>query len=150
MAQTAQDNKFTIIGAVASYFTGNYGFVTAGMAADAQGKAVKAQNYQLEVAQRQEKMSARDREIARRKRLLQEVARRNVMASGVDPFTGSYMNLVNTDRADFQADILANEAMTASRVGSLQQQQRTNVAAGNTRTAGTLIGEYADYRQREG
>ena len=92
-----------------------------GTAAYGQYQAGKAQQYEYQRQAEQEKVSARDREIERRNRLLQALAQRNVSsAAGGASLEGSPIALINRDVREFSLESLSSEATTASRVAGLR------------------------------
>ncbi len=145
----AQDNKYTIAGGVAAYFTGNAGFLTAGAAADASRHSAKAQQIQIQQQAKEEEISAKDQEIQRRKRIMSVLALQNVAgaASGTESFSGSNRNLINESRNIFQGDQLRAGAMNrlrqtgySSRISNSQRNTKIN-------TTSSLIGEYNNYQK---
>lgn len=106
-----------------------------------QVQAGKAQAYQYKAEAQQAKMQARDAEIARRQKLLQAMAERQVAtAAGGATLEGTPGVLINESERQANLDALSLEGMTASRVSAL------NAAARNARTTAN-IGAFATIAQ---
>lgn len=98
-----------------------------------QVQAGKAQAYQYKAEAQQAKMQARDAEIARRQKLLQAMAERQVAtAAGGATLEGTPGVLINESERQANLDALSLEGMTASRVSAL------NAAARNARTIANI------------
>lgn len=103
-----------------------------------QVQAGRAQAYQYKAEAQQAKMQARDAEIARRQKLLQAMAERQVAtAAGGATLEGTPGVLINESERQANLDALSLEGMTAARVKTL------NTAARNARTVAN-IGAAAD------
>jgi hypothetical protein len=103
--------------------TAAYGTVQAG----------KAQAYQYKAEANQAKMQARDVEIARRQKLLQALAERQVAtAAGGATLEGTPGVLINESQRQANLDALSLEGMTASKISTL------NAAARNARTVANI------------
>jgi uncharacterized membrane protein YgcG len=106
-----------------------------------QVQAGKAQAYQYKAEAQQAKTQARDAEIARRQKLLQALAERQVAtAAGGATLEGTPGVLINESERQANLDALSLEGMTASRVSAL------NAAARNARTTAN-IGAFATIAQ---
>jgi len=113
----------TLFFIAASTATAAYGTVQAG----------KAQAYQYKAEANQAKMQARDVEIARRQKLLQALAERQVAtAAGGATLEGTPGVLINASEQAANMDALSLEGMTAARVSTL------NAAARNARTTANI------------
>lgn len=106
-----------------------------------QVQAGKAQAFQYKAEAQQAKTQARDAEIARRQKLLQALAERQVAtAAGGATLEGTPGVLINESERQANLDALSLEGMTASRVSAL------NAAARNARTTAN-IGAFATIAQ---
>ena len=113
----------TLFFIAASTATAAYGTVQAG----------KAQSYQYKAEANQAKMQARDVEIARRQKLLQALAERQVAtAAGGATLEGTPGVLINESQRQANLDALSLEGMTASKISTL------NAAARNARTVANI------------
>lgn len=107
--------------------------VAASTAAYGTVQAGRAQAFQYKAEAQQAKMQARDVEIARRQKLLQALAERQVAtAAGGATLEGSPMAIINESERQANLDRLALEGMTASKVSTL------NAAARNARTVANI------------
>lgn len=98
-----------------------------------QVQAGKAQAYQYKAEAQQAKTQARDAEIARRQKLLQAMAERQVAtAAGGATLEGTPGVLINESERQANLDALSLEGMTASKVATLK------AAARNARTVANL------------
>ena len=110
-------------------------FVASAAATSAYGtvQAGKAQAYQYKAEANQAKMQARDMEIARRQKLLQALANRQVVtAAGGATLEGTPGVLITASEQAANMDALSLEGMTASRVANL------NAAARNARMTANI------------
>jgi hypothetical protein len=148
VAKFASDNPYLIAGIAAGVATGG---LTTGLALASTGATVQAQMHagkQAEIdakmANEEETFAAKDREIARRKRLLQTVAAQNVSAAagGIAAYEGSSANIMEVSRREARGERLSDVAMTTAR-----KRSRTGIARGARTSARisagtTLIGAY--------
>lgn len=105
----------------------------AGASAYASYEGGKAQKYEYQSRAEEEKLAARDREIARRNKLLKSLAERNVAsAAGGTALEGTDIALINRDLSEYSLESLSSEAMTAKRVSSLK------AAGKNAKRLGTI------------
>lgn len=105
----------------------------AGAQAYNQYQGAKQQAYEYEAEKERTKLTARDKEIERRDRLLKALAARSVQA-GASPTTleGTPLALINADMKRAARDDQTAAAETAARIGSL------DAAARNTRRMGKI------------
>jgi hypothetical protein len=162
VAKFASDNPYLIAGIAAGVATGgittaatattaastsyatalSYGL--AGATIQAQAHVGKQAEIDAKIANEEETFAAKDREIARRKRLLQTVAAQNVSAAagGIEAYTGSSANIMEVSRREARGERLSDVAMTTAR-----KRSRTGIARGARTSARisagtTLIGAY--------
>lgn len=111
-------------------------------------ESAKAAQYEYKARADEEKMSARDREIARRDKLLKALAQRNVAAAaGGTSLEGTPVALAMSDLNQYSLESLSSEAMTAARVSSLnaagknvRRIARINIAADLAGAASSMMG----------
>lgn len=118
----------------------------AGSAVAAYGsyEAGKAQQYEYKRQAEQEKLSARDREIERRGRLLKALSQRTVAAaSGGAALEGSPTALINRDFREYSLESQSSAATSASNQAGLR------AAGSNARRLGTInaVGNLLDFGQ---
>ncbi len=126
MAKTVGANKGLIVGAVASYYSGNPSYATAGYQYDQSVQQTKEQEIDLKITQEEEAIAANDSEIQRRRRILEILALQNVgaAAGGVAAYEGSNRNLMIQSEKYFQGDQLYANAMTRMRIGGQNARMR--------------------------
>jgi hypothetical protein len=115
---------------------------TAALATAAYGsyQGGRAQAFQYKAEAEQAKTSARDAEIARRQKLLQVLAERQVAtAAGGATLEGTPGTIINASEQAANMDALSLEGMTASRVSSLNAAARNARTVANINAASNLI-----------
>lgn len=112
----------------------------AATAAYASYEGGKAQKYEYQSRAEEEKLAARDREIARRNKLLKSLAQRNVAsAAGGTALEGTDIALINRDFSEYSLESLSSEAMTAKRVSSLKAAGKNAKRMGTISAASSLF-----------
>jgi hypothetical protein len=103
--------------------------------------AGKAAQIQHNEQAKQEEMAARDREIERRRRLVQSLASQNAEAGamGIDPTTGSRRAITLEDQRRSQMDSLTDRAMTGRRALMLRSAGRNARSQANLESAATIL-----------
>lgn len=106
-----------------------------------QRKASGAQEVELELAQRKETQGARDREVARRRRLAAILGSQSAVAaaSGV-AMSGSVANISLTDAQRAAEDSLTDDVNTRTRIDALKRQRSTISRLSKFRSATTILG----------
>jgi len=112
-----------------------------GVAARSAHNAGKATEIQYKEQAKQEEVSARDREIERRRRLVQALSSQNAEAgaAGIDPTTGSRRAMTLEDARLAQMDSLTDRAMTNRRAINLRSAGRNARRQGDLQAAGSLL-----------
>lgn len=103
--------------------------------------AGKLQQIEYQRQAKEEEVSARDREIERRRRLVQALASQNAEAGalGIDPTTGSRRAITLEDVRLARMDDLTDRAMTSRRSVSLRSAGRSARRQGNLQAGATLL-----------
>lgn len=105
----------------------------------------KAERYALKSQAEEEKLAAKDREIARRAKLLKALAGRNVAsAAGGTALEGTDIALVNKDFSEYSAESVSNLAMSSARVRSLNAAGSTAKKLGTISAGATLFAAAAN------
>jgi hypothetical protein len=128
----AQALPFIFLGATAA----------AGAASAIQSRnAGKLQQIEYKRQAQEEETSARDREIERRRRLVQALASQNAEAGalGLDATTGSRRAITLEDVRRARMDDLTDRAMTSRRAVSLASAGRAARRQGNLQAGATLL-----------
>ena len=114
--------------------------------AKAQSNAGKAAKIQYQQQARGEETAAKDREIARRRRLVSALASQNAEAGalGITPGVGSRkaIALADAKRASFEG--LSDRASTGRRAVMLRSAGKAAQREGNLAAASTLLGTATD------
>lgn len=115
--------------------------VAGGMAAVSARRAGKLQDIQYKRQAEDEETAARDREIERRRRLVQALASQNAEAGalGLDPTTGSRRAITLEDVRRARMDDLTDRAMTSRRGVSLRLAGSEARKQGNIQAGATLL-----------
>ncbi len=129
--------------ATVSYSTA-LSYALAGATIQSQMNVGKQAEIDAKMANEEETFAAKDREIARRKRLLQTVAVQNVSAAagGVEAYTGSSKNIMDVSRREARGERITDVAMTTARKRGTIQAGRGARTSARISAGGTLIGAY--------
>lgn len=100
---------------------------------------------------KQEEFAAKDREIARRKRLISSLASQNAYrgASGIRAFEGSPAAMMKSDREEFDYDQLMGDANLSMKTSSLLTSGRYAKQTGYA-SAGSSLLNYGSSRAKRG
>jgi len=114
-------------------------------------KAGNAESAAYTQQARQEEFAAKDREIARRKRLISSLASQNAYrgASGIRAFEGSPAAMMKSDREEFEYDNLMGNANLSMKTSSLLTSGRYAKQTGYA-SAGSSLLNYASNRAKRG
>jgi hypothetical protein len=114
--------------------------VVAGVGAYGSYQAGKAQQYEYKRQAEQEKLSAQDREIERRNRLLQALGQRTVGAAAFGAtLEGTPAALINRDAREYSLESLSSQASSASQIAGLKAAGSNAKRAGTIQAIGNLI-----------
>lgn len=114
-------------------------------------QAGNAQKASYEQQAQQEEFAAKDREIARRKRLISSLASQNAVrgASGVRAFEGSPAAMMKSDREELDYDNLMGDANLSMKTSSLLTSGKYAQQAGYA-SAGESLLNYGTKRAERG
>ena len=143
MTSVAEENPFLVAALVAAPFTtslaSGVAVLSAGASVQAQFHSAEQVKVDAEIANREESVASRDREIARKKALLASIANQNVFsAAGGVQFSGSSANLARVSSANVTQDQLRDDISTRSRQRGNSARARS-VRRGATIKLGTSL-----------
>jgi hypothetical protein len=121
------------------------GSMLSGVAAGNQQAAAYKQQAQ------QEEFSAKDREVARRKRLVASLASQNAFrgASGVSAYQGSPAAMMKSNLYEYESDQIAGDANLSMTTSSLLQSGRYAQQSGYISAASSML-DYGSRRAKRG
>ena len=100
----------------------------------------KAQEYEYKRQAEQEKLSAKDREIERRNRLIKALAERTVGAAAFgSTLEGTPAALINRDAREYNLESLSSQATSASQVTGLRTAGTNAARIGTINAIGNLL-----------
>ena len=142
---TATAGSFLGMSAATWSTIGTFGSMISSVAGGNAEAAAYAQQAQ------QEEFAAKDREIARRKRLISSLASQNAYrgASGVRAFEGSPAAMMKSDREEFRYDQLMGDANLSMKTSSLLTSGKYAKQTGYS-SAGSSLLNYGSSRAKRG
>jgi hypothetical protein len=108
-----------------------------------------SRNIELKEQAKQEQLAAKDREIERRRSLIETIATQNAEAgaAGDEIQTGSRRAIALEDIRRQRLDDLTDRAMTNRRAVTLRASGRAAQRSGNLQAAGTLLDTAGSFRK---